>query len=510
MKKIRLIISSILLLSLLWLCFVACQRSKDPEIEDASSTATVPTRSNTIYRFYPEDISVYGDKAVLHYGYLNYVFDNDTSEAYNIIWQEWNDYLVSIGAPYIMQLVTCSNGELYTPEMLYQAEEELGFTFDIVSYYKNHFSAEELADCFQPLEPYFNDALYQAYQSMPSNYWDLIATDSHIYNISFPQIDQFQSFGYAWLPDEQPSESLLSLLTTKDTPEDSLEYVTKNIETATKGVQWLLPNGSFTLFQRLDLVRITFQRWGTESYFDYVAPLVGIDFIGGTDEIICILDSPLFIQVSNLFKSIYSTGNYTGDYASYDISLKSNWDMYPDQFILVNEGDMYYNSEYYTKQKSISLRKDTALLEYTLDFVNSVISDTEFAKHFYGIYRFPEPEEWRAISNRLVLLYPSDLPDLNTSTLVKQYTEYAQKTPAAGFILDDSNIQEEIKAIENYLLPQSEKSGTYDRLTNTEEWEHFDEIKEQMRQELNELGLQKILDEANRQYQEWKSNQELE
>ena len=524
MKKRALSSFSAFLIIIVCLIFVACQNSaKEIQNEEESVLSgqvnhsavessiadSSLTKTDTIYGFYPEDMSVYGDKTVLHFGYLNFIFSTNTEiqETLDSIWRNWNEYLVSRGSPYVMQLVTCANGTIYDPGRMGQIEEELGFTFDIVSYQRNHFSAEELSECFEALEAYFDNELQEAYESMPEKFWDLALIDSHVYDISAnsQSMQSFQSFGYYWDAASELSEDIRETLEEKDTIEESLQYLTDHIEQITAGVQWRLPDGSWTLYQRADLVRLAFQEWGVDSYFDYMAPLIGIDYVGGTDEIICILDSPTFNRVTDFFLELEKTGSYIQNSLGSGLRVDSTLQREAREHSVSVENRIYYNMEYNLDMLNVSVRKDTQYLTYVLDFINRVITETDYAKQFYGVEQFPEDWDW--VSGRYRILHYSDLAEYDETALFRDYIQYATPIPTAEFVLDDSAIQEEIEAIEKYLLPQEEKLGTYDRLTNSAEWKQWNEIREQMRRELDELGLQTVIDEANRQYREWKSKQ---
>lgn len=453
--------------------------------------------SKTKYGFYPTDMSRYTNKEIVYLGMLNAASVYLNQEKLNQTWEEWNDYLVEHDSPFVMQLVTCENEELFDEIMLDQAEEELKIRFDLVSFLSYYFSASDRGNCFEPLELYFETGLKETYESVPKEYWELNQENSHVYNLfeSF----QFQSFGFVYEGDLDSEAEVFQMIQNEEDPVRTLDALIVYYQENQSVLQWHLPNGQRTYF-RNTMVSIPFSEWETDVFFHEIAPLVGIDYLGGNDEIICLLDSPVFQKITDLYQVIYAKGAYLSGYRG---AVRIGNNCVKENTVINSslEENIYYNAGIYNSERYLCIRKDTPKLDYVLDFIRNVTTDEDYANQFYF------GKDGNDLLNSLRYRF------LNSKALTKRseyyqkdYLEHlmvqAKKTPLTGFVLDTTNIKEEIDAIQMYLL----SSEAFQHIENVDEWKTFDEDMKQFRRDIYDLGMQKIIDEANTQYKAWREN----
>lgn len=347
------------------------------------------------------------------------------------------------------------------------------------------------------MEAYFQTELKEAYESLPAEYWELVEENGHVYSL-FRNFF-FHSFACIYKNSLNPENAMYQALTDPSLdPEDAIGILDEAYQYCaakeSKGI-WYLPDG-WTQYLQNSIVSIPFHSWRTETYFDDVAPLVGIDYLGGKNEIICLLDSPVFQKITDLYRVMLANGRSIDDWQKSDFIIGDGVGYLERDETDQVAGSVYYNRGFNDNGQCICIRKDTPKLQYVLDFVNHVISEPEYARRFYMVEE--ERIEIPPIYCNRYMFITGHL-DENKENLIVQ----AKKTPLTGFVFDNASVEEEIVAIQKYLI----KSPVFARLEDTDNWQSFDKDLETFRREIYDLGLQKIIDEANRQYTEWQKAQ---
>lgn len=525
-NKITKVASILILISMVAL--VSCTQSDSPQAEDSSvqessldrlfsdeeeseQESSMETNNEKLsgeYYFFPEDMSIYGDKIVLHLGILNFLPGNEGYEQKHEQVECFNDYLMKQNAPYVVQIIGCTDrSQLYDAQMLKQAEGELGFTFDLVNFWGHFFSTEDFAQYMEPMDEYLIAELLPLYESRPANYWSLMKENGHVYNL-YAQTQHFYSLGmiYQKLPygeDNCITEPFLEELAEHQEIGKSLNIIKEFLVENTMKT-WQFSGGTGTRFWQNGMQRIPFTEWSPDTYFASVAPLVGIDFVSGSgEEIISLLDSPTFQAITEQYRFMKQerylfSGGGGGAFA---IINRANRALTEQDILLPFEQPIYYNEPYEDGHRYITVRKESEHKEAVMDLILKLTTNTEAAGIFYvGKTAVDIEKDYFSIPYYCFHFVnaPSFWEDADQQNAI---IEQALPTPITGFVFDKKPVKDEILAVERYL----EKSEALTQLEKGENWDEWEKWYDQFKKELDEAGFQKILQEANRQYQEWRS-----
>lgn len=488
-------------------------------IENAdSSSEAEPVNHTGNYQMFPEDMSAYGDKTILHFGILNFISAVHTPAQNQM--ENLNQYLIEQGSPYVVQLVGCIDREQsYNAAMLAEAEKELGYSFDVLCYLRHPLSAEDIESYMEPLDAYMQKELLPLYEARPQKYWELARDNGVLYNLY--ERTYFYSLGCQYIksyPSQKDiiSEEFLDEMESSASLAESFACIQEMLQSH-RTSYWAGPSGGITYLQN-KMVSIPFSSWQTEAYFASVAPLVGMDFISGQDEIISLLDSDTFQLITDQYRKAHQSGQTSCTLGSNMFQLTSwvNTDDNQDETLInvpLNQ-EIYFNPPYNEEQRYISIRKGSNQIPYALDLVLQLTTNQSMAEKFY--MQDPtsvkeEADEYYDSSELNGLYLQCRL--VNICTLLPQKNnlyadpqnlqdiiEQAQATPLTGFVFDMSPVSEEIQQIQSYLLT----SETYKTIEGGKDWDHWETNLQQFQEELDALGFQKVIQEANRQYQAWK------
>lgn len=480
----------------------------EEESKQESSAAATQEKTAAEYHFYPEDMSIYGDKTVIHLGVLNFLPGDNFRGIYEQEHQQiecFNEYLVKQNAPYVVQIVGCTNrSQLYDAQLLEQTERELGFTFDLVNFWGHFFSADDLAQYMEPMEEHLAAELLPLYETRPANYWSLLQENGHIYNL-YDQTNDFYSLAIIYQKisygeDHCITEGFLSKLAENQEITQSLGTIQEFLLQNTMKT-WHFSAGTGTWFLQNGMQRIPFTEWSPDTYFASVAPLIGADFVSGSEEIISLLDSPTFQAITEQYRFIKKERYLSNGDGTFAIINRVGRSLEEYDILLPFEQPIYYNEPYEDGHRYMTVRKDSGHKEEVMDLIIKLTTNREAAEIFYmgnaaaeikgNIFFLPY---YRFINGRS-LVSGQDAEQVNAMI------EQALPTPVTGFVFDKKPVKDEILAVERYL----EQSAALTELEKTENWDEWDKWYHQLKEELDELGFQKILQEANRQYQEWRT-----
>jgi len=138
--------------------------------------------------------------------------------------------------------------------------------------------------------------------------------------------------------------------------------------------------------------------------------------------------------------------------------------------------------------------KDIAnLLVYGIEGQNYTL---ENGKVIPNINKLHAPSNQMFFANNL-LLYPSPKFGMDFSNY-KELNASAKESPILGFFFDDSRVKKEVEATDAVVAKYSEQLWTGEEA-------NAEEALAQMQRELKAAGIDKVLDEVNRQIEAWKT-----
>ena len=80
---------------------------------------------------------------------------------------------------------------------------------------------------------------------------------------------------------------------------------------------------------------------------------------------------------------------------------------------------------------------------------------------------------------------------------MQQLNESAEKSPILGFVINTDSIKTEISTLTSIC-------NDADQVYRTGSMKDYDSYKKEIKKKLENAGLEKVIDEINKQYTEWK------
>lgn len=498
------------------------------EITDAEETAEAVESENSLHSYYDENFpsyetiqSEYPDKTV-----LTWIFDSTIYE--NLMpfrTEEINEYLDSSGCDFAVcfQPVTVESDAYYVDvvEKMTESGEQIdiihveGVFLDEGMTYPYHNYVQR--GLLEPLDKYFETELgKQLYDLMPEKHWKTLTVNGSIYGVDGMLTDLGTDYGYfvnAELADKYGFD------------------ISKPIEEQLDILQQVKENESCNVFA-LDMSKL----YEPTCYFTDARKICNaVYWDNKTHSAKCILDDPDYLEKLRLFYSLNKSGlavnsfliksetffisqeNIKGGYAMYhDNPQPVDYDYKKDgktvkAYPVFNQPTALKTGYNATGICAASQHKDKAFqllaLVQTDPYLNNLMT--------YGI----EGEDYQLISEGKISDDDSNVYCLdryaNLMICIKNTYKW-EKIPdltAEEYcaLYEESYLDEDIDFVFNGIGLEKEIAATslaLDKFTIPGQDMTIDEAVEKLREQLYDSGLQKIIDECNRQYTEYRENKD--
>ena len=538
MKKIFSVLLSLSVVLSLSSC--SPNQNNDPDLSsgtpltssDTAAEQTHQTYQETVitqtYDYYDENFpsydevqAKYPDKTVLVWGFEHTLWDNVAPFSTT----EINEYLDSLGCDFAVCFRTIS-GQLagdpesgkyyidYIEEMLSSGEQTdliNVFGASIEEGMTNAYHNFAQRGLYEPLDEYFQtEAGQKLYRIMPENYWEMLRVNGVIYGIDGFMSSMGHDYGYfvnAELADKygfdisRPIEEQIDIL--KKVKENEYCDVFAFYENTLYD-----PAGIFTAVKKITYAVY----WDDETHSAK-----------------CILDEPGFLEKLQLYDTLkrnYLTVNYsTGStfFIAQD-SVKAGYTLYNDAaetvdydykgdgntvkaYPVFNEPPLLTSPFIATGICSKSKYKEQAFELLALTQTDPYLNDLMVYGNEERVNNYDDdsPEIiWNSLTLRRFANFmicrsndyykQDEMPDLTVEQYMTFY-DNADMSADIGFTFNGIGLEKELSAtgllMDTFKLPYGDVS--------------LDEYLSEFREKLNGAGLQTIIDECNRQYEEWKN-----
>lgn len=417
---------------------------------------------------------------------------------------EVNDYLDSLGKDYAVYFkllkYTSADGDYIDlvkkrvsdgepVDILYSAEitEDSAMTFSYHSYV--------LDGLFEPLDEYFANTEIgrKLYNQMPENYWKLLTVDGMIYtadgssgNYSYPSgycVNKELAEKYGFDITKPISEQLDILEEVKKNKSDCdiIFFPAKIGKSAHYPEVFEGLNGIVYDYDSDSLIRLT----DDKSFLERLSELNALARAG-------YVNSSNNMRAKSFFISFAAVDAITVDEAGSE-ALKYHYDDTPIEVINVySKSEMSFKvPNTATGVCSFSQNKDMAF-----DLLATVMTDGYLNDLLAG----GEGGQFSVVfsdkfKNEAVSSIAENNKSENYNELYLSALKEAELPPFIGFCFDVSPVAEEYVKVRSVI-------ASYDFVQNKE----LSEILDDINQRLDEAGIDDVLSEVNRQYNEWKEN----
>ncbi len=514
------VIKKILAIALSLCIFSSCtSRSADDSSGDDGSGGVIFEVSEYVYAgegdyvTYEEVQEKYPDKTVLvwqlHFG------------AANICTEEINEYLNSLGKDYAVCFLPAS---IYGDEYIDMIKDKIsdgeqidllftGYTVNEsdswgLSPYTSFIDAELLV----PLDDYLSETEIgqELYNLMPDGYWESVSIDGSVYgfcaDLNYLSSDTYIEYNKE-LVTKYDFDTEVSIFEQEETvaqiveAEDCVGLIIGN-----PSPYYILPSDTISL--------------GGATYYDSESDSIRnvleceeyTDYLKGCFEF---LKSGLAVSDSSSSEATTKSSvfariiNARGDF----ISDQGIWNGQTFDVIRVKINDAYVvKSKTVNGVCSYSENKDMAFdllaLSMTDEYLNNLLTfgtDADYTMDENGIINYSEYINGQRFSNRLLCMASYDTSCYSDSCiyspeLISERLEDIDSDTLIGFTLDVSDLKEEIRQIGSVV-------NSIDSLLSDDSYETFDDFLAELGDMLDDAGLQTLLDEANRQYAEWRDSE---
>jgi putative aldouronate transport system substrate-binding protein len=272
--------------------------------------------------------------------------------------------------------------------------------------------------------------------------------------------------------------------------------------------------------------------WGK---YDVLGESLGVMKMDG-DKVINMFDDPTYVEAAELTRKWYEDGYVLKDSATsteasvnivkagkgfgYFNHMKPGYEVQESviaghEMVAVKLSDAYSYTDASTGF-NLSISRNTQNAEKTMEFLNLLYSDADVmnllangieGKHYVlkdGVISTPEGvteskyvfNQWMLGNNFLTYPWEGNSPDY--WEVMKEHNDSATLSPAFGFTFNPDSVKTEIAAATNVMneFKRGIESGTLDP----------DKSLPNFNKKLKDAGLDKIIAEKQKQYDEWKKN----